>query len=358
MEGMSKGIIRVLVADDSPLMCKILTNILNSDPQILVVGVAHNGKEAVEVVSNLKPDIITMDIHMPVMDGLEATKQIMSYRPTPILIVSTSIFKVGMEKVFKAISYGALDVIDKGEIEAGGNKETEKALIDKVKFLSGVRVIYHPLAKVEKDKESKTLSVPKLSSLERIVAIASSTGGPQALLKILKSFPADFPCGIVIVQHITSGFVEGLVDWLDTECQLNVKVAEDSEEISPGVAYIAPCDVQMRVETHGRIKLSQEPPHDGHRPSGDILLESVARVYKSGAIGVILTGMGRDGAVGIKSIKHMFGQTIAQDEKSCVIFGMPKVAIEMNVVDKVLPLDKIAEEVVRLLYAGKDKEKK
>ena len=330
-------------------MCKVLTNILNTDPQILVTAIAHNGKEAVEIVPRLKPDIITMDIHMPVMDGFEATRQIMAYNPTPILVVSSSVFKVGMDKVFKAISYGALDVLDKGELEILGDKNSGEVLIEKIKFLSGIKVIHHPLAKLQKERPIGVLEVPRKKVLDKIVAIVTSTGGPKALLEILNRFPKDFPCGIVIVQHITSGFVEGLVDWLDSECQLNVMIGKDSEEIRPGVAYIAPDSLQMRVEEDGSINLSDERAYEGHRPSGDVLLESVARVYREGAVAVILTGMGRDGAMGMKAIKQLHGQTIAQNEKSCIVFGMPKVAIEMNVIDKVLPLERIAEEITGML---------
>jgi two-component system chemotaxis response regulator CheB len=349
MEPKLNHIIRVLVVDDSPLMCKVLTNILNPDPQILVVAIANNGKEAVEIVPRLKPDIITMDIHMPVMDGFEATRQIMAYNPTPILVVSSSVFKVGMDKVFKAISYGALDVLDKGELEIAGDKKPGEVLIEKIKFLSNVKVIHHPLAKLQKERPIVDLEPPKKKVLHKIVVIVASTGGPQALLEILKRFPKDFPCGIVIVQHITKGFVEGLVDWLDKECQLTVTIGKDSEEIRPGVAYIAPDSFQMRILEGGKIDLSNEPAYEGHIPSGDVLLESVARAYGEGAVATILTGMGRDGAMGMKAIKHMHGQTIAQDEKSCKVFGMPKAAIEMDVIDKTLPLERIAEEIVGML---------
>ena len=349
MEAGLKGIIRVLVVEDSPLMCKVLTNILNSDPQILVAAVANNGKEGVEIVSRLKPDIITMDIHMPVMDGYEATKQIMAYNPTPIVVVSSSVFKVGMEKVFKSISYGALDVIDKSELEIGGDKKSGEVLIEKIKFLSSIKVIQHPLAKLQKERSIVDLEAPKKKVSDKIVAIVASTGGPQALLEILRRFPEDFPCGIVIVQHITSGFVEGLVDWLDKECKIKVKIGKDSEEIRPGVAYIAPDSVQMRVEEGRKIGLSNEPAYEGQRPSGDVLLESVARAYREGVVATILTGMGSDGAMGMKAIKELSGHTLAQDEKSCVVFGMPKAAMEMDVIDKVLPLEKIAEEIALML---------
>jgi len=349
MEPGVKSLTRVLVVDDSPLMCKILTNILNCDPQILVAAVANNGKEAVELVPRLKPDIITMDMDMPVVDGLEATKQIMAFNPTPILIVASTVFKAGMEKVFKAISHGALDVIDKGELELAGQKRSGDALIAKIKFLTGVRVTERRRAGLRSERSTVDLKPGRAEVSDRIVAIVASTGGPQALLDVLKRLPGDFPCGVVIVQHITSGFLPGLVDWLNKECKIRVKIGEDAEAIQSGVAYIAPDDHQMRVEDGGKITLSNEPAHGGHRPSGDILLESVARAYGKGSVAAILTGMGRDGAMGMKTIKQLDGKTIAQNEKSCVVFGMPKAAIEMNVIDKVLPLEGIAEEIVSMV---------
>jgi two-component system chemotaxis response regulator CheB len=349
MESGAKAMIRVLVVEDSPLMCKVLTSILNRDPEILVAAVATHGKEAVELVPCLKPDIITMDIDMPVMDGFEATRQIMAYHPTPILIVSSAAFKAGMEKVFKAISIGALDVIDKSELEFVGEKRSGEALIAKIKFFKGVRVLHRPLTKLRNERAAVGLQAPGEKVSDKIVAIVASTGGPQALHEILKRLPEDFPCGIVIVQHITSGFLEGLVDWLAKECKIKVKIGEDAEEIRPGVAYIAPDHLQMRVRDGGRIILSNEPAYGGHRPSGDVLLESVARSYGKEGVAVILTGMGRDGAMGMKAIKQLHGKTIAQNEQSCVVFGMPYAAIEMKVTDKVLPLERIAGEIVAMV---------
>lgn len=346
-----KKVIRVLVVEDSRSTSSLITSILNSDPEIQVVGVAPDGKEAVAMVSKLKPDIITMDIHLPVMDGFEATKQIMAFHPTPILIISASVFDQGMDKVFKAISFGALDVIEKKEMVVQGNEIVAKQLIEKVKFLSTIRVLHHPLAALEgqKAKAISGLEHFRGKALDRIVALVASTGGPQALVNILKNFPQDFPCGIVIVQHITSGFDEGLAAWLDSECPLKVKIAKHAEEIKPGIVYIAPCDLQMRVAQGGRIHLSQEPAREGQNPSGDVLLESVAGVYQDKAVGVILTGMGRDGAMGIKAVKESRGRTIAQDEKSCIVFGMPKAAIDLGAVDKIVPMEGIAQEIVRIL---------
>lgn len=353
MDSAVKKAIRVLVVEDSPSMSKVITSILNSDSEILVAAAAYNGKEAVELVSKLKPDIITMDIHMPVMDGFEATKQIMAYNPTPILIVSSSVFESEMSKVFRAISYGALDVFDKNELLSGVVQKGSDTLIGKVKFLSKIKVIHHPLGKIE-EKRDVTVSVTdvvKVSGLGRIVAIVASTGGPQALITILKKFPRNFPCGIVIVQHITSGFAEGLAEWLAGECQIKVKIAQDSESIKPGVAYIAPCDLHMEVADGDRLRIFDGLCCEGHKPSGNVLLESVARVYKEGAVAAILTGMGCDGAKGIKAVKNMSGLTIAENEVSCVVFGMPKAAIDMGAVDKVVPLPKIADEIVNALLS-------
>lgn len=351
---------KVLVVENSPIMSKVLTDVLSSDPQLVVVGVADNGKDAVEKAAKLKPDIITMDIHMPIMDGAEATKQIMAYTPTPILVVSASSIKNRMNKVFKAISYGALDVFEKSEMEFIGDKRFGERLINKVKFLSNIKVIRHPLAKLEKKAEvkEKVIEAVQKKGGEKILAMIASTGGPPALLTILKTLPKDFPYGIVIVQHITSGFVEGMVSWLDAECKITVKCAEELEEIEPGIAYVAPCDLHMRISSKGEVGLSNEPPFGGHRPSGNILLESVAKAYKKGAVGVVLTGMGSDGAMGMAAIKKAEGKTIAQNEDSCTVFGMPKAAIDLGIIDEILPVERIAGKALELLginYSEKEK---
>ncbi|MFQ5901133.1 MAG: chemotaxis-specific protein-glutamate methyltransferase CheB [Thermodesulfobacteriota bacterium] len=343
-----KGIIRVLIVEDSPLMCKMLTSTINSDPKLLVVGTAYNGKEAVELVPKLRPHVITMDINLPVMDGFEATKQIMAYNPTPIIVLSLSVFKGGMDKAFKAISYGALEVVEKAPLESTQDNKVAKQLIEKIKFLARVKVIHHPLAKIERRK-LETIDIPKRKGTRKIIAIVASTGGPDALLRILKRLPKEFASGIVIVQHISNGFTEGLAEWLDSECQIRVKIAEDSEEIKAGIAYIAPSCLHMEVKTGERIGLTKGDSLHGHIPSGDILMESVGRVYKREATGIILTGMGRDGANGMRIIRQYHGNTIAQDEETSIIFGMPKAAIDMNIVDMVMPLDKIADEIVRIL---------
>lgn len=354
MESGLKHIIRVLIVEDSLSMCKVIEHVLNADPQIIVAGVAHNGKDAVALVPALKPDLITMDIHMPVMDGFEATKQIMASAPTPILILAASVFTEEMRKVFKAISYGALDVFDKNEIMTARDENGQAKLIEKIKFLSSIKVLHHPLAKLEESARpaAKVSEVPRKKVSDKIVCLVTSTGGPEALRTILKKFPGNFPCGIVIVQHIVTGFDQGLAEWLADECRIKVKIAYDAETIEAGTAYIAPCELQMRVDENGKTRLSEEPPYCGHRPSGDILLESVAKTYKDRALAVIMTGMGKDGAAGMKAVKDNHGLTIAQDEESSLIFGMPKAAIDMGAIDKVLPLEEIAEEIIGKICSG------
>ncbi|MBF0533353.1 MAG: chemotaxis-specific protein-glutamate methyltransferase CheB [Candidatus Omnitrophica bacterium] len=347
-----KKIVRVLIAEDSPVIAKVISTLLSSDPQIQVVGIARNGKEAVEMAGELRPDMITMDIHMPIMDGYEATKQIMAHCPAPILIASAAVQADGIDRMFRAVSYGALDLLDISELAVGENKVFGQKFIESVKLLSRIKVVHHPLAKLETGtvfSEAETpqhLEISPAKKSDRILAIVASTGGPMAILMVLKMLPADFPYPVVIVQHITSGFLEQFANWLNSECPLNVKIAEPEEIIQPGIVYLAPCDFQTRVSEGGVLRITDEPLYDGHKPSGTILLESVAKIYKQRSVAVILTGMGRDGAKGMKTIKNWGGTTIAQDQATCIVFGMPKEAIDLGAVDQVSPLNEIADHII------------
>lgn len=342
--------IKVLVVDDSALIRDAIINTLESEEGIKVIGTAGNGKEAIDLVPKLKPDIISMDILMPIMDGLQATEYIMAYHPTPILVV-TSLLCKDMEIAFKALNAGALDVIERPSISelSKPTSKLRKQLIDKIKILASVKVITHLGGRFPK-KEKALLPSPPLTKEEmrfKIIAIASSTGGPKTVRNILSKLPPDFPIPIVIVQHISDGFTKGLVDWWNNECEIEIQEAKDGERLRKGVVYVSPSFVHMTVTKNGRIKLEDSPPVGGHKPSANVLLSSVAEAYPQSAIGIILTGMGDDGAIGIKAIKEAGGFTIAQDEESCAIFGMPKVAIEMGVVDKVISLDAIPDEIMR-----------
>ncbi|MCK5533775.1 chemotaxis-specific protein-glutamate methyltransferase CheB [bacterium] len=346
------GKIRVVITDDSLIARELIRKILETDDQIEIVGVAKNGKEAVEMVSALKPDIITLDLRMPVMDGFKAIEQIMAFNPTPILVITATSFKKKQEIVFEALALGALDIVVKPSPEmwvdfsrAGGE------LIKKLKILSGIPVVTHLQGK---KKSLKKITLPGNLKGFKVIAIGASTGGPQALLRILSRFPSDFPAGIVVVQHIAAGFTERLVEWLNKSCKISVQVAKDGQKVIPGQALIAANGNHSIIDENGLVKLSKSSPVNGHRPSIDILFSSVASVYKSDTIGIILTGMGKDGVEGMKRIKRSGGKTIAQDKESCVVFGMPKVAIDNMKIDKIVTLDRIASEIINILKEEKD----
>lgn len=339
-----EGKIRVLVADDSLVARELIAKVLERDPQIEVVGKAKDGEETVELVSLLKPNLITMDLRMPVMDGFGAIEQIMAWNPTPILVVTATSFQRKREIAFEALSMGALDIVEKPSL-GEDPFQVGDLLIQKVRMLSQVPVVTHLKGK---RKEPLRLEGP-VKGTSKLVAIGASTGGPNALFQILSQLPADFPAGMVIVQHITKGFVPGLVEWLNRGCKIRVKKAQQGEKVGPGDALISPDQQHLEVMGGGRIRLRDDPPLDGYRPSADRLLSSVGQVYGPDAIGVLLTGMGSDGARGMRMIKALGGQTIVQDAESCVVFGMPKAAIEMGGVGKVVPLDSIAREIIRML---------
>lgn len=337
------GLIRVLVADDSSFARELITEILSTDAEIKVVGVAENGLEAVEKVRELKPDVVTMDIEMPVMDGLEAIEHIMATDAVPILVVTT---RGDAQTAYTAISKGALELVVKPEV----NIDAAREFIEKIKMLSKIKVITHISGKhISSGAIPVKRTELKISSTDKVVAIASSTGGPEALSVILSALPAKLPCPIVIAQHISDGFVSGMVEWLKNITKLNVKVAAEGETITPGVVYISPSERHMTIDRSKKIVLVNRKPKDIYRPSCDMLLSSVAGVYGPKSIGIILTGMGSDGVNGMKKIKEINGITIAQNEKTSIVYGMPKVAIESGCIDKILPVNEISEEIVSLV---------
>ncbi|MDI6692606.1 MAG: chemotaxis response regulator protein-glutamate methylesterase [Anaerosomatales bacterium] len=341
---MTKTPVRVLVVDDSLVAREMLTQILQSDPEIEVVGVASNGVEAVEAVARLKPDLVTMDIHMPKMDGISAVEQIMAYTPTPILVVSSSVHGEGVGRAFDALSAGALEVMKKPEPRDWAELDRiASELIRKVKLLSRVRVITHIRGRRAAGRPSAPAPVPvREPGTVSLVAIGSSTGGPSALMSVLAPLPADFPAPIVIAQHIADGFIPGLVSWLDAACKIAVRAAEDGETVQPGTAYLAPTGLNLAVETL-TLRFKKPGERQLYIPSADTLFESVAKTHGASAIGVLLTGMGDDGARGLKSLHDAGALTIAQDEATSTVFGMPKAAIEMGAARKVLPVQQIAD---------------
>lgn len=339
--------IRVLIIEDSPTMRMLLKTILESDPELQVIGMAANGEDGVRQALALKPDIITMDIHLPGMDGFEATRRIMEQRPTPIVIVSSSVDHSEVLVTFNAIQAGALDVLEKPTSTAHPNfVALRERLVTTVKLMSEVKVIrrYRSQAAQRSVGAGRPTGRPYA-----LLAIGASTGGPAALNTLFKELPAQFPLPVVVVQHMTIGFTAGLAAWLQLESRLPVRIAGEGEPLQPGVIYLAPDDTHIQLVNRGVIGLSKAPPVSHVRPSATVLFESVARVYSAEAIGVLLTGMGDDGARGLKAMRDCGAATIAQDEATSAVYGMPKAAVELAAADQVLPLPQIAAAVLTLV---------
>jgi len=331
----------VLIVDDSPTIRDIFRAVFETDPEVEVIGEAANGIEAVEFVKKRRPSIITMDVFMPKMNGTDAIQTIMATSPTPILVVTTA---KDASIAFQCLTKGALEVIEKPDFAYVQDERKRKQLIAKLKSLSNVPVVTHMAGK----RSVRVRETQVESEIKKVVAICSSTGGPKALSILLGNLPADFPHPVLITQHMYEGFIHGLVEWLQTTTPLKVKVAESGEPIKPGVVFIAPTGKHMEVSSAEFIRLTSEDPVEGHRPSGEKLFGTVAKVFGNRAIGVILTGMGGDGSTNLGKIKESGGQTIAQDEKSCVVFGMPREAILKGNAKTVLPLQDIAPYLVKI----------
>ncbi len=334
--------LRILVVEDSPTARALLVEILRSDPDLEVVGEAVNGIEAVEMTRRLRPGIVTMDVRMPLMDGLQAMKEIMAETPTPIVIITGSFERRDVEISMQALRAGALAVLSK-PIGPGfpGFPEECRRLITNVKLMAGVKV-------VRRWRERPPVGQRPAGSIAkpRIVAVAASTGGPAALQQLLSALPVDFPVPMLVVQHIASGFVSGLASWLDAVSPLEVKVAEEGEPLRAHHVYFAPDGRDLGVSDRETVSLSV--PSRGNGPSATPLFESVARVYGASALALILTGMGKDGLEGLASIKRAGGRVVAQDEETSVIFGMPAAAIDAGLADLVLPLPTIASMLAKL----------
>lgn len=344
--------IRVLLVDDSPLVLEILRRMLATAPDIEVVGTAHHGAEALERLPGLRPDVLCTDWHMPRMDGLKLTRAVMESRPLPILVISTSVQPGQEQNIFNLLEAGAIDILAKprGGIEADFGIIAHE-LAHKIRVLSGVKVFRRRPAVGEMPAPSlaapPTFHPGRNGSGLRIVGIGASTGGPQALETLLSALPAGFPLPILCAQHIAQGFAAGLVQWLAGCCPLPLRMAVEGESPLPGCVYFPPEDRHLEIDAQGRLHCSSAQTPDGHRPSVDLLLNSLARGFGAGALGVLLTGMGQDGARGLLAIHLAGGQTIAQDQASSVVFGMPGSAIALGAAQSVLSLEAIASSLVR-----------
>lgn len=348
--------IKVLIVDDSAFMRKMLSDLFAAETDFQVLDTARNGKDAIDKVKRLKPDVITMDVEMPVMDGIKALEAIMRDTPTPVVMVS-SLTRDGAEATLRALELGAVDFVAKTAGPISNITGIKTDILAKCRAAAKVNIAQLFKGHGKKPVPSPVLQVTQSqivpsSGDEQIVAIGTSTGGPRALQEIITKLPNNLPCGVVVVQHMPPGFTKSLSDRLNSLSSVTVKEAENNDVIRPGLVLIAPGDYHMTVEREGSkkvIKLNQNPPIGGHRPSVDPLFESVAKCYGRRVLGVILTGMGRDGSKGMQAIKQQQGYTIAEDQSTAVVFGMPKSAIELGIVDKVVPLPAIAAEIVKAI---------
>lgn len=344
--------IKILIVDDSAFMRKLLSDLFSSESDFMIIGTARNGKEAIDKVAQLKPDVVTMDVEMPILNGIQALEIIMRETPTPVLMLS-SLTSAGAKATLTALELGAVDFVAKTSGVISSITGIGNEILAKGRAASKANV--SQLSKIKVTLPSMiNISYPNFitSSEERILAIGTSTGGPRALQEIITRLPGNLPCGIVIVQHMPPGFTKSLAERLNSLSALTVKEAEHNEVIRPGFVFIAPGDYHMTIERDGNkkvVKLNQNPPIGGHRPAVDPMMESVAKAYGERTVGVILTGMGHDGAKGIQAIKQQRGYTIAEDQSTAVVFGMPKSAIELGVVDKIAPLSAIASEIVKVI---------
>lgn len=354
--------INVLVVDDSAFMRKAMTKMLESDPAIRVIGTARDGEEGVRLVKVLKPDVVTLDVEMPRMGGLEALKEIMTHTPTPVIMVS-SLTEKGAQVTLDALDLGAVDFMAKRIASSAMDiVRIEQNLVAKVKSFAGVALA--PLSATAKLPEGafQTLSMPRAyipgaarRSIQKtaVIAIGASTGGPKSLQELLPQFPAGLPVAILVVQHMPKAFTGPFAERLDGCCPMKVKEAQNGDVVRPGEILIAPGGIHMEVRKDKpmevTIRLTPNPQGLLYKPSVDVMMNSVAKVYPGRAVAVMMTGMGSDGMKGMTAIKEKHGRTIAQDEATCVVYGMPKAVVDANVVDKVVPLQCIAGEVINMV---------
>lgn len=343
--------ISVLLVDDSPVILAILKKMLATAPDIQVVGSAQNGKEAMTLIEKLNPQVVCTDLMMPEMDGLQLIAEIMSTLPRPVIVISAHVEK-GSHNVFKLLEAGALELVAKPRLdEERRHAEMSAEIINKIRIVSGVHVFRRPRREIPHDSDGGgQRTVDKAAVTAQMIVIGASTGGVQALGTILSALPADFPLPIICVQHISEGFLGGFVQWLATHCAMQVEIATEQGKPAPGVIYF-PQENKHLTFDGGRFLHSQGPAVKGIRPSITVTMQSVAECYGSAAVGVLLTGMGDDGAEGMLKIASAGGMTIAQDEKSCIIFGMPKQAIDRGAARQILALNEIGAALKRL--AGK-----
>lgn len=347
---------RVLIVDDSAYMRKVLEELIRTDPKLEVVGQAKDGREAITMAQSLQPDVLTMDINMPRMDGLEATQHIMTQNPRPILIVSSE-SRQGAASALRALELGAIDFVTKPSSAIDLDmKNVRDELLGKLKMAAKVRVVRtaarHDLsAAVESKSQAPSTKDMGISEARlSLVVIAASTGGPATLMRLMPRFPKDFPAAVVLIQHMPATFTSQLSLQLTEVAAIRVKEAEANEALRPGTFYVCPGSHHLRISLTGRVKLDDGPRISGYRPCADIAFESAAAYGGANVVGVVLTGMGNDGARGVQAVKSARGSVLAQDEASSVIFGMPAEAIRTGAVDQVVGIDEMYPAIEK--YVG------
>jgi two-component system chemotaxis response regulator CheB len=347
--------IRVLVAEDSLAQRELLVGLLRGDG-MLIAGTANDGHEAVAAAMSLRPDVIAMDIHMPGLDGFEATRQIMQSCPTSIVLISSA--SDASQRVVAALAAGALTVVRKPGGGGDPGEASERAsFLRTMRLMADVLVVTRrpdriPVQSIQSGAQLRRADYLPVAGAPRILAIAASTGGPAAVQTLLNGLGLHFPLPILLAQHIARGFVAPLADWLSVTTHLPVHVAVRNEQLLPGHVYLAPDDQHMSVFMRDYTACRSMQSGDRYCPSADILFESVAAVYGRRAIGVILTGMGDDGARGLQALRAAGGCTLAQDQASCVVYGMPRAAVELGAVERVAPLADLARAVCDLTGVG------
>jgi two-component system, chemotaxis family, protein-glutamate methylesterase/glutaminase len=347
----------VLVADDSPAGRALIRGILDADPGLEVVGQATDGLEAVDLADRLAPDVITMDVDMPGLDGLEATRRIMAYAPRPIVLVS-GVFAPDLGNSFRVLEAGAVTLLEKpgGPGSPAFAKEAAE-LVATVKLMAGVKLVRRSRSGTA-DGSPPARPGPGPAPVSRptaplgVVAIAASTGGPPAVAQVLRMLPAGWSVPVLVVQHIGPGFELGLARYLDECCALPVVVAQDGQALQGGRVHISPADRHLGVAAGPLVAVTAGGPIDGYRPSANHLFRTVATLYGPAAAGIVLTGMGRDGADGLLALRRAGGLAVAQDEATSIVYGMPRQAVLRGAADAVLPIEEIARALVARLTAG------
>jgi len=346
--------IRVIIVDDSALIRQLLTEIINDTPDLEVIGTAPDPLAAREMIRSLNPDVITLDVEMPKMDGLSFLEKLMRLRPMPVVMIS-SLTDAGAEVTLRALELGAVDFVSKPKLDVErGVREYAQEITEKLRAAARAKVRKHiPFAASLVQKTDAVLALQRVPSLstEKIIVIGASTGGTEAIREVLAGMPPDCP-GILVTQHMPAAFTRSFANRLNNLCRISVKEAQAGERVLPGHAFIAPGDAHLLLRRSGAnyvTELSDGPPVNRHRPSVDVLFRSAANVAGRNALAVILTGMGKDGAAGMLEMKQAGAYTIAQDEATCVVFGMPREAIACGATDEVLPLKQIAPRLFALL---------